>query len=180
MSRDEQMDLPDYLAGGRQLLEQAAEVYGRPLAPEEYWWLGVGLAACTLAELGDKPYAVGRLEQLIERLGYKGAKGDWLQRFVEELAELDAEGLLWPVYQRSDEGPVEPVGVAVHPGFDAESGYFLALAHIAVAVAVHREQHESVQDLAGAVLALVEGSFQPEQERLILEALRPAEEDSPQ
>jgi hypothetical protein len=171
MSHDEQ----DLLAEGRRMLERAPQEYGRDLTPEEYWWLGVGLAAITLAELGEKPYAVGRLEQLIDRLGYKGVKEDWLQRFVEELAGLDAEGLLWPVYERSPQGPFMPTGVAVHAGFGAEEGYFLALAHIGVALAVLREEPEAVAPLAGAIGELVESGLQPGHEPLIREALQPLE-----
>lgn len=173
MSQDE---LPLDLSGGRKSLEQAADVYGRTLAAVDYWWLGVGLAAVTLAELSEKPYAVGRLEQLIDRLGYKGVKGDWLQRFVEELAELDAEGLLWPVYQRGPEGPVADTGVQIHPGFDAQAGYFLALGHIAVALAVHREDEALVAQLAAGIGDLVESGLTPAFEHLVTEALRPLQE----
>ncbi|HYG60489.1 MAG TPA: hypothetical protein VD902_20650, partial [Symbiobacteriaceae bacterium] len=62
---------------GQKALEQAAQLYGRQLSPLEYWWLGVGLAACTLAELGDKPYVLDRLQQLLDRAGKKGVRGDW-------------------------------------------------------------------------------------------------------
>lgn len=165
------------LSGGQKALEQAAEIYGRPFSPEEYWWLGVGLAACTLAELDEKPYAVGRLQQLMDRAGAKGVKGDWFQRFSEELANLDAEGLLWPLYQRSPEGPLEPTGIAVHPGFDARHGYFLALGHVAVALAVLQEQPEAVGILASAVGDIVQTGLTPEHEAVILRALEPNEED---
>jgi hypothetical protein len=170
---DDALDTVAFLTEGRQLLEQATEVYGRPLSPVEYWWLGVGLAAVTLADLGDKSYAVGRVEQLLERLGYKGVKGDWLQRFVEELASLDSEGLLWPVYQRTGAGPVEPTGVEITPAFNAQAGYFVALGHIAVAAAVNRNDQETVNQVAGAIMALVEAGVSPESEATILAALRP-------
>jgi hypothetical protein len=172
VSQEESTNLESILEGGRQQLEQAAAEYGRSLSPEEYWWLGVGLAAVTLAELGEKPYAVGRLEQLIERAGYKGVRGDWLQRFTEELAVLDAEGLIWPLYQRSAQGAFEPTGVAVHPGFDGRSAYFVALGHIAVALAVLREQPDLIGQLAGAVGEIVTAGLTPAHEALILGALR--------
>lgn len=159
------------LLGGRDLLEKAAAVYERSLSPEEYWLMGAGLAATTLAELENKSYAVGRIEQLMDRLGYKGAQGDWLQRFVEELAGLNAEGLLWPVYERSPAGPMEPTGLAVHPSFDAKAGYYLALAHLGVAVALHNEENETVGQLAGVIAELVESGLSAAHEAVIMGAL---------
>lgn len=175
VSQEEKQDLPEIMTAGRLQLERAAQVYGRALAPEEYWWLGVGLAACTLAELSEAPYAVGRLEQLIDRAGHKGVKGDWLQRFTEELAELDAEGLLWPMYQRDAAGQIAPTGAVVQPGFDARSSYFLALAHVGVALAVLREEQETVGRLAGAIHEMVESTLLPEHEALVLSALQSRE-----
>lgn len=171
LSDAEDMGLQGFLEEGRRLLERAPQEYGRALAPQEYWWLGVGLAAVTLAEMGGQFYAVGRIEQLMDHMGHKGVRGDWLQRFVEELANLDAEGLLWPVYERSQSGPVEPTGLEAHPGFDAPSAYFLALGHIAVAVAVHNEDEEQVGRLAGAIATMVETGRTPGHEALILGAL---------
>lgn len=165
-------ELSAQIGAGRQLLQQAASVYGRTLNSEEYWWLGVGLAAIILAQLDEKPYAVGRLEQLMEWLGQKGTGGDWFQRFTDELAQLDAEGLLWPLYQRSPEGPLTPTDLAIHPGFDAEAGYFLALGHIAVAAAVSREDQASVGEIAAAIAALVESGLSPEHEATILSSLQ--------
>lgn len=153
------------------LLSEAAERYERRLSPEEYWWLGAGLAACTLAELDEKPYAASRIEQLLDRLGYKGIGGDWLQQFVEELASLNAEGLLWPVYQRSEDGKMEPTGLVAHPSFDADAGYFLALAHLAVALAVSRSETEQVDQLAAIIAELVEDGLQPTHRAAILSAL---------
>lgn len=173
MSQEEKPDFPQLMTAGRLQLEQAAAHYGRTLSAAEYWWLGVGLAACTLAELSDKPYAVGRLEQLLDRAGYKGIKGDWLQRFTEELAELDAEGLLWPVYRRSPAGALEPAGAVVQPGFDARASYFLALAHVGVALAVLREDQAAIGRLAGAIGEMVESTLLPEHEALIVGALQP-------
>lgn len=166
----------DCLQAGRSQLQEAAARYARPLSAADYWWLGAGLAAVTLAALAERSYAVGRLEQLVERMGHRGVKGDWLQRFVEELAELNAEGLLWPVYERRAEGPVEPTGLQVHPSFDARAGYFLALGHIAVAVAVHREDQAVVSALATAIFSMVESGLEPAHEALILGALQPAPE----
>lgn len=176
MSQDQTGDLPAFLAGGRRLLDQANDRYERSLSTEEYWWLGVGLAAATLAELSEKPYAVGRLEQLIDRLGYRGVKGDWLQRFVEELANLDAEGLLWPLYERTGDGRMESTGHPLSPTFGAPDGYFLALAHIGVALAVHQEEQERVSALAATIAALVEGGVTPGHEALILDSLRESSE----
>lgn len=173
MSEADERDQTEFPAGGRRLLELASARYERVLTGEDYWWLGVGLAACTLAELGEKPYAVGRLEQLIDKAGFKGVRGDWLQRFVEELAELDAEGLLWPVYERSPDGPMEPTGIVVYPGFDTEAGYYLALAHIGVALAVHREDEQAVSGLAGVISELVESGLQPGHQEAILAVLQP-------
>lgn len=176
MSQEEKQDLPALMTAGRLQLEKAAHVYGRQLSPEEYWWLGVGLAACTLAELSETPYAVARLEQLMDRAGHKGIKGDWLQRFTEELANLDAEGLLWPMYQRDAEGQIMATGAVVQPGFDANSSYFLALAHVGVALAVMREDQEILGQLAGAIHEMVEAALLPEHEALIVAALQPREE----
>ncbi len=178
MSESEASNLAAYLEGGRRLLERAPQEYGRALAPEEFWWLGVGLAASTLAELGGQSYAVGRIEQLVDRLGHKGVRGDWLQRFVEELANLNAEGLLWPLYERSEAGAMEPTGLAVHPGFDAQTAYFLALGHLGVALAVHNGDEALVGQLAGAIADLVETGRSGEVEALILGALRLPEEDA--
>lgn len=172
MSDTENGELQAYLDSARQQLAQASQEYGRALLPEEYWWFGVGLAATTLAELGGQSYAVGRIEQLLERLGYKGVKGDWLQRFVEELANLNAEGLLWPLYERTDGGAMERSGLTVHPGFDGETAYFLALGHIGVALALHNEDQELVGTVAGAIGDLVETGRSKEIEELILGALR--------
>lgn len=173
MHQEETGTLPEFLDGGRRMLEEAPQEYGRALSGVEYWWLGVALAAVTLAELGEKPYAARRLEQLVERFGHKGLKDDWLQRFIDELAELDAEGLIWPLYQRSPEGPMAPTGAAVYPGFGARDAYCLALAHIGVALAVHREEQAAVGELAGAVAAIVASGVTPEHERLIAGALKP-------
>lgn len=172
MSQEEKQDLPALMTAGRLQLEQAAKVYGRDLSPEEYWWLGVGLAACTLAELNEASYAVGRLEQLLDRAGHQGVKGDWLQRFSEELAGLDAEGLLWPLYQRDGQGHLTPTGAVVQPGFDARSSYYLALAHVGVALAVLREDQEALGELAGAIREMVEATLLPEHESLILSVLQ--------
>ena len=172
MSQEEKQDLPALMTAGRLQLEQAAKVYGRDLSPEEYWWLGVGLAACTLAELNEASYAVGRLEQLLDRAGHKGIKGDWLQRFAEELANLDAEGLLWPVYRRDDQGHITPTGAVVQPGFDARSSYCLALAHVGVALAVLREDQETLGQLAGTIREMVESTLLPEHEALIVSVLQ--------
>lgn len=171
MSHEENLGLPAALAGGRQALAEAARTYGRSLSPDEYWWLGVGLAAITLAELGEKPYAVGRLQQLVDQLGHKGMGGDWFQRLVEELAGLDAEGLLWPVYQRTGQGLMEPTGVKVTAGFDADHGFFLALAHIGVALGVLRDDQEGVAQLAGAVGDIVAEGLTAEHRRIIAAAL---------
>jgi hypothetical protein len=172
VSQEEKQDLPQLMTAGRLQLEQAAAHYGRELEAEEYWWLGVGLAACTLAELSEKPYAVGRLEQLLDRAGYKGVKGDWFQRFTEELAELDAEGLLWPVYRRGPEGALEPTGAVIQPGFDARASYFLALGHVAVALAVLREDQAAISRLASAIGEMVESTLLPEHEAVIVDALK--------
>lgn len=173
MGGSEDQDLKAYLASGRRLLSQAGELYGRALQPVEYWWMGVGLAASTLAELSGKPFAVSRLEQLIDRLGHKGLRGDWLQQMVDELAGLNAEGLLWPVYERQEGGAIEPTGLAIQPGFDGEAAYFMALAHIGVAAAVHRENQETVALLAETIAAMVETAVRPEHETVILGALEP-------
>ncbi len=173
----------DILAEGRQMLEQATQIYERPLLPVDYWWLGVGLAACTLAELEEKTYAVGRIEQLMDRLGHKGPQGDWFQRFTEELAGLNAEGLLWPVYQRSTDGPLQPTGLEVDANFDARAGYYLALAHLGVAVAVNQEDSDRIDHLAEVIAGMVERGLQPGDEPAILAALEPlgdeAEQETP-
>jgi hypothetical protein len=153
----------------------SAEKYGRPLSAEEYWWLGVGLAACIMAELNEREYQVGRIEQLIDRLGYKGRKDDWLQRFVEELAELDAEGLLWPVLIREGNAPIAETGLAVQPGFGPEEAYWLALAHVAVAVAVLQEDEVAIGRLTQAILAMVEEGLTPDHQTVIREVLTAAE-----
>jgi hypothetical protein len=175
VSQEESPDLRAFLESGRKQLEQASAEYGRALLPEEYWWLGVGLAAVTLAELGDKPYAAGRLEQLIERAGYKGVRGDWFQRFTEELAELDAEGLLYPIWQRNAEGTWVETGAQVHAGFGPQDGYFLALGHIAVALAVLRDDAALIGQVAQAVGEIVTSGLEPGHEALILKALQPEE-----
>jgi hypothetical protein len=172
LSQEEIQDFPAMMTAGRLGLEKASQVYGRPLSPEEYWWLGVGLAACTLAELGDATYAVGRIEQLLDRAGHKGVKGDWLQRFTEELAQLDAEGLLWPMYQRNAAGQIAPTGAVVQPGFDARAGYFLALAHVGVALAVLREDQEMLGQLTGTIDEMVQSTLLPEHEALVTAALQ--------
>lgn len=174
MTSENNGEIPAILAAGRTHLQEASTRYERKLSAEEYWWLGAGLAAVTLAELSERTYAVGRIEQLLERMGYKGVKGDWLQRLVEELAELNAEGLIWPVYQRSEAGPVEPTGVTVHPDFGPEAGWFLALAHIGVALAIHQEDEAVVSRLTPVIADLVQHGLTPEGEVTILAALKPA------
>ncbi|HWI53330.1 MAG TPA: hypothetical protein VNT01_14400 [Symbiobacteriaceae bacterium] len=173
MSQEEkEPDLPTLMTAGRLQLEQAAQVYGRTLSPEEYWWLGVGLAACTLAELNESPYAVGRLEQLLDQVGQKGVRGDWLQRFTEELANLDAEGLLWPMYQRSENGQIAPTGAVVQPGFDARCSYYLALAHVGVALAVLRDDQATLTELVGAIDEMVQSALVPDHESLVVGVLQ--------
>lgn len=180
MSHEENWELPAALAGGRQALAEAARTYGRTLSPEDYWWLGVGLGAITLAELGEKPYAVGRLQQLVDQLGRKGTGGDWFQRVVEELANLDAEGLLWPVYQRNAQGLMEPTGVTVAPNFDADHGFFLALAHIGVALSVLRDDQETVSLLAAAVGDIVAEGLREEHRAAIAGALAEEPGEAPE
>ena len=107
---------------GGQLLRNAAEAYGRALTPEEYWWLGVGLAAATLAELGGREYAARRIQQLLGRLGGPGDPEEWFEQFHNELAALDAEGLLWPLYQRDERGKMARTDAVVAAGFDADAG----------------------------------------------------------
>lgn len=160
--------LPALLKQGCETLRQAPALYGRPLSPEEYWWLGVGMAAWTLADLGEKPYVADRLEHLMDRLGRGGVEGDWLQQMVDELALLDAEGLLWPCYHRSEDGQVEPTGVAIHPGFGPQEGYYLALGHIGVALALYREEAEWLPRLTAAIGEIVESGLTEAHERLIL------------
>lgn len=167
---DAASDRGDLLAGGDQL-RQAAAAFGRPLEPEDYWWLGVGLAASALADLQEKEYAVRRIQRLMERLGRAGVKGDWFQRFLEELAALDAEGLLWPRFQRDPEGQMVPTGVAVNPAFDADSGYVLALAHLAIARAVGEDDAEAVGPLAEAIDEIVQEGLRPEHRAQVLAAL---------
>lgn len=216
MEYQERERLPELLDQGRRTLEQAPELYGRSLSAEEYWWLGVGLAAWTLAELGEKPYAAGRLEQLMDELGHRGLEqlmdgpehsaqqrprsevghrgfeqrigpGEsdlehlidepghtgpgvgWLQRMVDELALLDAEGLLWPRYQRSESGHMEPTGVPVHPGFGPQDGYFLALGHLGVALAVYQEQADWLPRLTEAIGEIVAEGLTAAHENLLLE-----------
>jgi len=176
MDGPHERDLMNYLGSGRRLLQTAPDTFGRALSPQEYWWLGVGLAATTLAELGGFSFAVGRLGQLIDRAGYKGIRGDWLQRFVEELAELNAEGLLWPVYERNSDGQVGETGVVVCTDFDAESAYFVALGHIGVAVSVHAGNQPAVDRLAPVIAALIASGRTAEHEQVILSALAEAQE----
>lgn len=147
----------DLLRGG-ELLRQAAASYGRPLPAEAYWWLGIGLAAATLAELDGKEFAARRIQQLLLRLDLAGNDEDWFEQFHNELAALDAEGLLWPLYGRDDRGRMARTDVAVAPGFDAEAGYVLALAHLAIARAVNQEQAEAIPALAEVIADLIEGA----------------------
>lgn len=163
------------LAGRRLDIMVAADRYGRPLNSEEYWWIGVGLAACIMAEINERDFQVGRIEQLIDRLGYKGRNGDWLQRFVEELAELDAEGLLWPVWVREGNNPVQPTGVEIQPNFGPEEAYWLALAHVGVAVSVMQENPEAINQLTETIIALIEEGNTPDRTALIQSVLTQAE-----
>jgi hypothetical protein len=178
VNREENMGLAALLPDLRQALEQAPEEYGRTLSPEEYWWLSVTLAAITLAEMGEKPYAVGRLEQLMDKAGHKGVRGDWFQRFTEELAELDAEGLVWPVYERSPEGGFVESGARVHAGFDPRHGCCLALAHIAVALSVLREDQEAMGALFGAIADIVTAGLTQEHEQFIVSVLKEAPDEA--
>ncbi|HLN60711.1 MAG TPA: hypothetical protein VK464_04095 [Symbiobacteriaceae bacterium] len=178
MNHDEKMGLAALLPDLRQALEQAPEEYSRTFAPEEYWWLSVALAAITLAQMGEKPYAVGRLEQLMDKAGHKGIRGDWFQRFTEELAELDAEGLIWPVYERSPEGPFIESGARVHGGFDAHHGCYLALAHLGVALSVLREDQSALNSLFGAIGSIVTSGLTAEHEQLILAVLKPTADEA--
>ncbi|WP_374712257.1 hypothetical protein [Symbiobacterium terraclitae] len=167
---DAASDRGDLLAGG-DLLRQAAAAYARTLGPEDYWWLGVGLAASTLADLQEKEYALRRIQQLMDRLGRTGVEGDWFERFLVELAALDAEGLLWPRYERDPDGEMVPTGVAVNPAFDAESGYILALAHLAIARAVNEGDGEAVAPLAEAIGQIVAEGLRPEHRAQVRAAL---------
>ncbi|MGE5672370.1 MAG: hypothetical protein ACM3XM_00585 [Mycobacterium leprae] len=163
-----------FLESGRKMIGQASQAYGRQLSASEYWWLGVGLAASTLAALNDRTYATGRIDQLIDQLGQAKTESDWLQRFVEELAELDAEGLLWPLYQRDASGVVVPTEVQLTPSFDAQAAYYLALGHIAVASALNEGESEIVNLLATAIGDTVESGLTRENADIILQALQSA------
>lgn len=169
--------LTDLLKQKREILQQAPALYGRPLSPDEYWWLGVGLSAWTLADQGGKPYAADRLEALMDRLGRSGADAEWMEQLVNELALLNAEGLLWPRYQRSETGQMEPTGVPVYSGFGPREGYYLALGHIGVAVALYRDETEWLPRLTDAIGNIVECGLTEADERVILEFFASQEAD---
>lgn len=160
----------DLFRGG-QLLRNAAEAYGRALTPEEYWWLGVGLAAATLAELGGREYAARRIQQLLGRLGGPGDPEEWFEQFHNELAALDAEGLLWPLYQRDERGKMARTDAVVAAGFDADAGWALALAHLAIARSVLEERQEAIPTLAEVIADLIEGAPAAEHLRRVQAAL---------
>lgn len=160
----------DLLAGSERLKEAAAQ-YERSLTAEDYWWLGVSLAAITLADLQEKEYAVRRIQQLVDRMGRSGTGGDWFPSFLDELAALDAEGLLWPRYERDELGQMVPTGAAVNPAFDAEAGYVLALAHLAVAQALSRDDQAAIADLAQTISEIVQEGLRPAHRLRVQEAL---------
>jgi len=88
---------------------------------------------------------------------------------VDELALLDAEGLLWPCYHRSETGQVEPTGVTVHAGFGPRDGYYLALGHIGVALAIYHDKTEWLPRLTAAIGGIVESGLTESHEKVILE-----------
>lgn len=169
MEHGKLVNLPERLAQGRHALVCAPETYGRPFSAEEYWWLGVGLAAWTLADVGEKPTAANRLERLMDSLGASGISPQWLQHMVQEMAFLNAEGLLWPCYHRPEAGgEMEPTGVTVHPGFGPQEGYFLALGHLGVALAVHQGASAWLPRLTSTIGEMVETGLTKEHEAVIL------------
>jgi hypothetical protein len=60
----------------------------------------------------------------------------------------------------------------IQPGFDARASYFLALGHVAVALAVLREDQAAIARLASAIGEMVESTLLPEHETVIVDALK--------
>lgn len=161
--------IAQFLQSGRHLLAEASATFGRTLRPEEYWLFGVGLAALTLSNLNGQPHAVDRLDSLLEELGRHGVKGDWWGRFVGEVAAIGSAGMLWPVFERKESGQIEPTGCNVRPEFDGTDAYWVALAHVAGALAQTRAESEALQELAEIIVAIIEDGRSPEMEEALLE-----------
>lgn len=165
-----QASITKFLQSGRHLLEQATAVFERQIRPEEYWLMGVGLSAMTLASLNNQPYAIDRFDALIEELGYQGPAGDWWGRFQNEIAHIGSAGMLWPVFERNEDGLMAPTGCKVRRDFNGADAYWLALAHVASALSSGIENAETVANLAETIVDLVEVERTPAMEDLILKA----------
>lgn len=158
-----------FLQSGRHLLEEASQTFGRTLRPEEYWLFGVGLAALTLGHLNSQPYAIDRFDLLLEELGYQGVKGDWWGRFVTEISTMGSAGMLWPVFERKESGQIEPTGCQIRTDFNGTDAYWLALAHVAGALAGNQKDADAIAELAEIIVTLVEDERTAPLEEALLE-----------
>lgn len=160
-----------FLESGRHALREAPAQFGRPLGPEDYWWLAVGLAACVVADVQQRPHVGGRLAALVEALGREGPVPGTVEALLWELAILDSEGLVWPLYERV-QGQWRRTGVQVAERFGAEEAWWLAVAHIACALLVQAGRAGEVPALAEAIGDLVAEGLAPEHEAAILQVFR--------
>ncbi|BDG61484.1 hypothetical protein [Caldinitratiruptor microaerophilus] len=164
----------EVLESGRGALREAPDLYGRPFGPEDYWWMGTVLAAAVLAELSGQSGPVDRLQSLADRIGLRGPRDTVVEEVIDELALLDALGLLWPLYERRD-GRWQRTEAPLAPGFGPEDAYWLALGHLATARLTEAGQQDRVAPLAGVLADLVTGGLRPEHEAAILAALSPGD-----
>lgn len=160
-----------FLRSGQRSLYDAVQAYERTLSPEEHWWLGVCLAATVLADLSQVPHVAMQVELLVDRIGARGINPATVEELVNELAKIDSLGLLWPVYER-DQGQWRRSQVEVAPGFGPEEAYWVAVAHLGVALMVREGRQEEVAAVAQAIGEMVTSGLHPDHAEAVLAAFR--------
>lgn len=156
------------LESGRSVLRAAADHYGRPLGPAEYWWLGVALAAVVLAEMNGQTHVADRVEALAAELAGRGITDERAGRMINELAILDSLGMMWPVYRRSPGGWERDPAVELAERFGPEEAYWLGLAHVAAALLQRAGRGKEVPGLADVLGELVTEGLSADHERRVL------------
>lgn len=159
------------LASGRTALTAAAAHYGRPLRPDDYWWLSVCLAAAVLADLNGTAAAGARIQQLADAIGQRGISSELAERLADELSVIGCQGLLWPRFQHGADGVWAPTAHDLVSTFGPGEAYWLALCHVGTAMLHAGGQGDQVAALAALVDELVTGGLAADHEGRVLSAL---------
>lgn len=167
-ARDARADLLSFLESGRHVLQEAPRQFQRTFGPEDYFWLGVCLAAIVLADVQQRPNVTGRLEALADAIGRQGPQPELVESLTNELAILDSLGLLWPLYRRDQGQWVRDPDVPLAPGFAAEDAYWLGVAHVAAALLYQAGRGAEVGEFGQVIGDIVTGGIRPDDVQAIL------------